>query len=208
MSEGMTSQTCYRLKLPCVGHIVLPRTYQVRIILDTVYVDLVDARNRHAHRCTHSEDGKAACTPCRAPHTRCPGGSLSCPRQSIVPFHPECRWTPSTNSRPSGNGKHGRVLFDDILLASDIDHHAHHLVRHLVVLCLHVASIVAIHLVARPRLVRETSGRIFLKWLLDERRVRASKAERCRQVMGPNAKVVKNARDHWKTHQNLCVCFC
>ena len=36
-------------------HIVLSRTYQVRIILDNIYVDLVDARNRHAHRCNHSK---------------------------------------------------------------------------------------------------------------------------------------------------------
>ena len=128
-------------------HIVLPRTSQVRIILDTVYIDLADARNRHAHQCTHG----------LVEHL-IRGVQVDLCRVHDNPSCPSTwarRWTPSTSSRQSGNGKHRRVLFDDVLLASDFDHHAHHLVRHLVVLCLHVASGV----VARPRHVRETSGR-------------------------------------------------
>ena len=118
---------------------------------------------------------------------------------------------------PNSNRMHGRVLFDDILLATDFDHHALHLVRDLVVLFLHVASGVAMHLGARSRHVMERSGRTqktcgYVSCQVNDedkaccrlqRRLWASMAAQRRLLMGPNEKLLKNARKHEESPPTL-----
>ena len=131
----------------------------MRLILDTLHIDLVDARNRHAHRCTQRMGRQLLHL---VEHI------IQGVRVDLCRVHENHRALPpghvvgllqQTLTRPTGNGKHGRVLLDEILLAPDFDHHALHQVRDLVVLFLLVASGVAIHLCARSRHVMEGSGR-------------------------------------------------
>ena len=122
---------------------------------------------------------------------------------------------------PTGNGKHGRVLFDEIFLAPDFDHHALHLVRDLVVLFLLAASSVAMHLGTRSRLVMERSGRTQKKsgyvscHVNDEdkaccrlqRRLRASMADQRRLLMGPNEKLPKKCKETRESPPTLVYCL-
>ena len=127
----------------------------MRLILDTVYIDLVDARDRHAHRRTQRTGRQLAHL---VEHI------IQGVRVDLCRVHENHRALPPGHvvgllqqalTRPIGHGKHGRVLFDEILFAPDFDHHALHLVRDLVVLFLLVASGVAVHLGAGPRHVME-----------------------------------------------------
>ena len=122
-------------------------------------------------------------------------------------------------TRPTSRGKHRRVLFDEILLAPDFDYHAVHIVRDLVVLFLHVASGVAIHLGARSRHVMARSGRTqktcgYVSCQVNDedkaccrlqRRLRASMAARRRLLMGPNEKLFKNGRGLAQASELPCL---
>merc|ERR550532_2478370 len=109
--------------------------------------DFVDAGDRHAHGCADRSlrhPAKFIKHIVKSVHMKCLLAVLN-----ILSFPPThvFRFFQEVVSHPTRNGQHWSVFFDEILLPSNLDQHALHLVGDLIVRCLLVPSSVAVHLV-------------------------------------------------------------